>query len=45
MARRMELNYNTVIQYRRNVFESITHFFTLFGVLHNPTKTFQNIIY
>jgi uncharacterized membrane protein len=39
MARRMGLNYNTLVQYPKNDLGSITCLSTLFGVLHNPTKT------
>jgi hypothetical protein len=39
MAKRMELNYNTFVQYRKNAFKSITYLSTLFRVLHNLTKT------
>jgi hypothetical protein len=40
MAKRMELNCNTFVRYNRNAFGSITYLSTLFGVLHNPTKTY-----
>jgi uncharacterized membrane protein len=40
MARRIELNCNTLVQYCKNVLVSIAYLFTLCGVLHNPTKTY-----
>jgi len=40
MEKNMELNCNTFIQYNKNVFGSVTYLFTLFGVLHNLTKTY-----
>jgi hypothetical protein len=40
MAKWMELNRNTLVQYHKNALVSITYLFTLFGVLHSPTKTY-----
>jgi hypothetical protein len=43
MARRMELNGNTLVWYCKNALGSITYLSTLCGVLHNPTKTWMEI--
>jgi len=40
MARSMKLNCNTFFWYHGNAFGSITYLSTLFGALHNPTKTY-----
>jgi len=43
MAKRMELNCNTLIQYPINVLGSIIYLSTLSVVLHNLTKTWREI--
>jgi hypothetical protein len=43
MAKRMELNYNTLVRYPINALGSIAYFSTLNGVLHNLAKTWREI--
>jgi hypothetical protein len=43
MGKQMKFNFNTLVQYPINALGSITYLSTLFGVLHNPIKTYKEI--